>query len=383
MTMLKRTPLFETHRRLGGRLIEFGGWEMPVFYSSILDEHRAVRKAAGLFDVSHMGKVMVSGSGAETFLNQTLTNDVRKLAPGTGHYTLMCNERGGVIDDLYAYRLQEEEFLLIINASRADADWDWLQQQYDHSQVGGAIQLRNASGQYGIVALQGPAAADCMKTALGGGAISGCLVAEVTELKKNQAGVFLFNGTPIITARTGYTGEDGFEMVVPTESLVALWDRCMAVGHPFCVQPAGLGARDTLRTEMCYPLYGHELDEQTTPLEAGLGFFVNLEKEFVGRAVLAGQKAAGLTRRCVAFRMKEKAPPPRPLYAIWSPGGSGSKIGQVTSGTQSPSLGVGVGLGYVPSQFATPGTDLEIEIRNQRVPAVVTAKPLYRRPSPP
>ena len=379
--MLKRTPLFESHQKLNGRLIEFGGWEMPVQYSSIIDEHLAVRKAAGLFDVSHMGKVMVTGSGAAAFLNHTLTNDIRKLAPGQGKYTLMCNERGGVIDDLYAYRLADEEFLLIINASRIDADWDWLQQQCDIARVDGALQLKNASVQHGILALQGPRAAGCMTAALPGGSIRGTLVGDAVELKKNQAGVFLFNGVPLIAARTGYTGEDGFELVVPVEILVRLWDHLMSVGHPFCLQPVGLGARDTLRTEVCYPLYGHELDEQTTPIEAGVGFFVGLDKEFVGRDPLAAQKANGVARKCVAFKMTGKSAPPRPHYAICSPGPNGAKIGEVTSGTQSPSLGIGIGLGYVPPPFATAGTPLEIEIRGQRAPAVVVAKPIFRKPA--
>jgi aminomethyltransferase len=378
--MLKRTPLFERHQRLGGRLIEFGGWEMPVQYSSIIDEHHAVRRAAGLFDVSHMGKVLVSGSGAEAFLNHTLTNDLRKLAAGTGQYTLLCNEHGGVVDDLYAYRLAAEEFLLVINASRADADWDWLQQQYDRTPVQGAIQLKNVSAQHGILALQGPKAAECMRSALPGGSIRGALVAHATDLVKNQVGIFLFRGLPIIVARTGYTGEDGFEMIVPSEAAAPIWDHCLAVGHPFCLQPVGLGARDTLRTEACYPLYGHELDEQTTPIEAGLGFFVGLEKEFVGRGALAEQKAKGVRKKCVAFQMTGRSAPPRPHYAIWSPGSGGAKIGQVTSGTQSPTLGIGIGLGYVPPALAAPGTALEIEIRNQRAPAVVVAKPLYRKP---
>lgn len=379
--MLKRTPLFERHQQLAGRLIEFGGWEMPVQYSSIMDEHHAVRKAAGLFDVSHMGKVTVSGSGAEAFLNQTLTNDVRKLAPGHGQYTLMCNERGGVIDDLYAYRLQAQEFLLIINASRADTDWDWLQHQYDRTTVNGGIQLKNVSAQHGIIALQGPRAAECMKVALPGGSIDGVLVSEATELKKNQAGVFLFNAAPVIIARTGYTGEDGFEMVVPTETLVPLWDHLLAAGHPFCLQPAGLGARDTLRTEVCYPLYGHELDEQTTPVEAGLSFFVSFEKDFTGRSVLAEQKVKGVAKKCIAFKMTGKSAPPRPQYAICGPGATGAKIGTVVSGTQSPSLGIGIGIGYVPPQFASPGTEIGIEIRGQRAPAMVAAKPIYRKPA--
>ena len=379
--MLKRTSLFESHQKLNGRLIEFGGWEMPVQYSSIIDEHLAVRKAAGLFDVSHMGKVLVTGSGAAAFLNHTLTNDIRKLAPGLGQYTLMCNERGGVIDDLYAYRLAEEEFFLIINASRIDADWDWLQQQYDNAPVAGAIQLKNVSAQHGIIALQGPRAAACMTAALPGGSIRGTLVGDAVELKKNQAGVFLFNGVPLIVARTGYTGEDGFELVVPVEILVRVWDHLMAVGHQFCLQPVGLGARDTLRTEVCYPLYGHELDEQTTPIEAGVGFFVGLDKDFVGRALLTTQRAHGVTKKCVAFKMTSKSAPPRPHYAIYTPGPGGAKIGQVTSGTQSPSLGIGIGLGYVPTQFAASGTPLEIEIRGQRAPAVVVPKPIYRKPA--
>lgn len=379
--MSKRTPLFERHQKLGGRLIEFGGWEMPVQYSSIMDEHLAVRKAAGLFDVSHMGKVTVTGSGAEAFLNHTLTNDLRKLAPGQGQYTLMCNERGGVIDDLYAYRLADEEFLLIINASRADVDWDWLQQQYDAARVTGSIQMKNASGDYGIIAVQGPRAVDCVKASLSGGSIQGTLVSEASELKKNQVGVFLHNATPIIVARTGYTGEDGFEMVVPSDMLGTLWDRLLAEGHPFCLQPAGLGARDTLRTEACYPLYGHELDENTTPIEAGLGFFVALDKEFVGRGVLAEQKAAGVKKKCVAFKMTGKSAPPRPHYWIHSPGTQGARIGEVVSGTQSPSLGVGIGMGYVPPQLAAVGTQIEIEIRGQRAPAVVVQKPIYKKPA--
>jgi aminomethyltransferase len=379
--MLKRTPLFEAHRRLGGRLIEFGGWEMPVHYSSILEEHRAVRTAAGLFDVSHMGKVSASGSGAEAFLNHTLTNDVRKLTPGQGQYTLMCREDGGVIDDLYVYRLAADEFLLIINASRSEADWDWLQQQYDRSHGQGALQLKNVSPQHGILALQGPRAASCLQAALPGGSIRGQLVSQATELKKNQAGVFLFQGAPMVVARTGYTGEDGFEMVAPGECLVSLWDHCLAVGREHGLAPAGLGARDTLRTEMCYPLYGHELDEHTTPLEAGLGYFVALDKDFLGRGALAEQKARGLRRRCVAFKMKGPSPPPRPHYRVFAADQGETAVGQVTSGTQSPSLGLGIGLGYVSPALAAPGTLLHIEIRQQRAPAEVASKPLYRPPA--
>jgi aminomethyltransferase len=375
---LKRTPLFSAHQKLGGKLIEFGGWEMPVHYSSIIDEHHAVRKDAGIFDISHMGEVLVTGPGAEKFLNETLTNDVRKLAVGQGQYTLMCNERGGVVDDLYAYRLEAEKFLLIINASRIDADWDWLQARFDATKCDGAVELKNVSEQFAAVAVQGPRVAGFINEAISGGSIGGTFVGTASELKKNELGVFVFNGITIFAARTGYTGEDGFEIIAPAEHIETIWNKILAVGHAHCLQPAGLGARDTLRTEVCYPLYGHELDENTTPIEAGVGFFVALDKgEFVGRAVLAQQKAGGIDKKCVAFKMTGPAAPPRPTYAICAPGAS--RIGDVVSGTQSPSLGLGIGMGYVPPGFSKPDTVIEIEIRGRRFPAVVVKKPIYKK----
>src|ERR1041385_1693390 len=291
---LKRTPLFSAHQRLGGKLIEFGGWEMPVQYSSIVDEHLAVRRAAGIFDISHMGEICVSGPSAEAFLNNNLTNDLRKAAVGQGQYTLMCNERGGVVDDLYAYRLGEDEYLLIVNASRIDADWDWLQERYESGAIGGEIRIKNASEDFGAVAIQGPRVVEFINHVVPGGSIGGTFVTKASELKKNELGTFVFDAATIYLARTGYTGEEGFEIIAPAENIEAVWTRSLAVGHQRCLQPAGLGARDTLRTEVCYPLYGHELDENTTPLEAGLGYFVALEKpEFVGRAVLLDQKNRG------------------------------------------------------------------------------------------
>ena len=256
---------------------------MPVQYSSIVDEHLAVRKAAGIFDISHMGEVMVSGPGAEGFLNQILTNDLRKLAVGQGQYTLMCNERGGVMDDLYAYRLDSQEYLLIVNASRIEPDWDWLQAQLDKSQITNEIRLKNVSDQFGAVAIQGPRVAEFINACVPSGSLGGTSVGQASDLKKNQLGTFIFNGATIFVARTGYTGEDGFEIVAPAEMIESVWTKTLAAGHAYCLQPAGLGARDTLRTEVCYPLYGHELNEQTTPIEAGLGSFVALDKgEFVG-----------------------------------------------------------------------------------------------------
>jgi len=379
--MLKRTPLFAAHQRLGGRLIEFGGWEMPVQYSSIVDEHLAVRKAAGLFDISHMGELLLTGAGALEFLNHTLTNDLRKLGVGQGQYTLLCNQRGGVVDDLYAYRTRENEFLLVVNASRIEADQTWIQAQLAAWPKPQEIRFENASDRFGAVALQGPRAVEFIDSAFPGASVGGTRVARGSDLTKNQLGVFIFNGKEIYLARTGYTGEDGFEAIAPAETIEAVWDRILSVGHAFCLQPAGLGARDTLRTEVCYPLYGHELDEETTPIEAGLGSFVAMDKgDFVGRTVLAAQKASGVTKKCVAFKMAEKAPPPRPHYPIWSSGGDVAKVGEVVSGTQSPSLGIGIGMGYVPPALAKAGTALEIEIRGRRAPAVIVPKPIYRRP---
>jgi aminomethyltransferase len=380
--MLKRTPLFAAHQRLGGKLIEFGGWEMPVQYSSIMDEHLAVRKAGGLFDICHMGEVSVGGPGALDFLNHTLTNDVRKLAVGQGQYTLMCNERGGVIDDLYAYRVGEQEFLLIINASRIDDDVAWLEKQHAAWPQRAQVQLKNISEQTGAVALQGPRVREFIDQCFASPITGGAKVTKASELKKNEIAATNFGGQPIHIGCTGYTGEDGFEIVAPSGVIEEIWNRLLAAGHAHCLQPAGLGARDTLRTEACYPLYGHELNEQITPIEAGVGFFVALDKgEFVGRGVLAEQKAKGTTKKCVAFKMTDKSAPPRPHYAIWSTGAGAAKIGEVVSGTQSPTLSTGIGLGFVPTDFAKPGTPIEIEIRGKRSPAMVVPKPFYKRPA--
>ena len=378
---MKRTPLYAAHQRLGGKLIEFGGWEMPVQYTSITDEHLAVRKAAGLFDISHMGEIFIAGAGAEAFLNWTLTNDIRKLIAGQGHYTLMCNERGGVIDDLYAYRLTAQEYLLIINASRIDADVAWLEKQLAAFPRRNELQLQNTSDATGALAVQGPRVVEFIDSFCPGPSTGGTSVARLTDLRKNQIASFSYAGQPIWISRTGYTGEDGFEIVAPGQSIEAIWNQLLAAGQPHGLKPAGLGARDTLRTEVCYPLYGHELDENTTPIEAGLGFFVALDKgEFIGRSVLAEQKAKGPGKKLVAFKMTDRSAPPRPHYGIWSTGPGASKIGEVASGTQSPSLGIGIGMGYVPPQFAKADTPIEIEIRGRRAPAILVPKPIYRKP---
>jgi aminomethyltransferase len=377
---MKRTPLYPTHQKLGAKLIEFGGWEMPVQYTSIVDEHLAVRSAAGLFDISHMGELLVSGPAAESFLNEALTNDIRKLAPGQGQYTLCCNERGGVIDDLYAYRLAAAEYLLIVNASRIEADTGWLEKQVANFERRSQVTLRNTSDVTGALAVQGPKVAGFIDACFPGPSSSGTEVAKASELQKNQVGQFSFQGLPVWVSRTGYTGEDGFEVVAPADLIVAVWDKVQAAGQAHGVKPAGLGARDTLRTEVCYPLYGHELDEDTTPIEAGLGFFVALDKgEFTGRDKLAEQKSNGVKKKLVAFKMTDRCAPPRPHYPIWSTGPQPAKVGEVVTGTQSPSLGIGVGMGYVPPELSKPQTPITIEIRGKQSPAIVMAKPLYRK----
>jgi aminomethyltransferase len=380
MSTLKRTPLFAAHQKLGARLVEFGGWEMPVQYSSIIDEHLAVRKAGGIFDISHMGEVRFTGPGAAAFLNFLLTNDINKLAVGQGQYTLMCNERGGVVDDLYAYRLGTEEFLLVINASRIDPDVTWMQQQLSKWPGRADLRLKNESDQLSAVAIQGPRTPDVVDASVPGAATGGASVNRPSELKKNSVAIFDWKGKPIYVGRTGYTGEDGFEIIAPNELIEDVWMTVLAKGHAHCIQPAGLGARDTLRTEVCYPLYGHELDESTTPLEAGIGFFVSFEKgDFIGRSVLADQKKNGVQKKSVAFKMSDKSAPPRPHYPIWSVGPGSEKIGEVVSGTLSPSLNIGIGLGYVPTRFAAVGTPLEIEVRGRRFAASVVQKPILRK----
>jgi aminomethyltransferase len=373
--MLKRTTLFSAHQKLGAKLIDFGGWEMPVQYTSITDEHLAVRNAAGIFDISHMGEVTVSGAGAAEFLNRTLTNDIRKLKPGEGQYTLMCNERGGVIDDLYVYQLSDGVYFLIINASRTPDDVAWLQAQA--AKFPGELCLTDASHNYAAIAVQGPRVKEFINTVIPCASISAARVNAVTDLKKNQIGGFQCGRHCVMVSRTGYTGEDGFEIVGNDESIQQLWDKFLAVGQPYGLKPAGLGARDTLRTEVCYPLYGNELNEQTTPIEAGVGFFVSLDKgEFNGRSVLAEQKANGVKKKCIAFKMTEKSAPPRPHYPIWV---NGASVGEVVSGTQSPSLNLGIGMGYVPAELAKVDSKIEIEIRGKRYAAVIVKKPIYQK----
>jgi aminomethyltransferase len=332
----------------------FGGWEMPVQYTGILDEHAAVRERVGLFDISHMGEFIVAGPNAERVLNHLLTNDARRIEVGQAQYTLMCNQRGGVIDDLIVYRVEPTLYLLVVNAANIEKDFDWISRQ-----ALAPVVLENRSEAMGALALQGPNAPAVLPEAAAVGHF---------HIQRVRAA-----GTDCWVARTGYTGEDGFEIMCDAADTELLWHELIRRG----VHPCGLGARDTLRLEMCYPLNGSDMTEETTPLEAGLGRFVSFDKgEFIGRPVLMEQRDRGVARRLVAFRMTGKSPPPRQHYPILT---AGRKIGEVTSGTQSPTMGVGIGMGYVPASDAKIGAGIEVEIRGRTYPAIIEKKPLLKR----
>ena len=361
---LKRTPLYAAHLEWGAKMVPFGGWEMPVQYSGIIEEHTAVRERVGLFDISHMGEFLVAGPNAEAVLNELLTNDIRKIAVGQGQYTLLCNEAGGIIDDLIAYRVEPSVFLLIVNASNIEKDFTWMNASASKSAV-----FDNLSDKMAAVALQGPAAPKVLEAA-----------ATIPHFGVARLNVF---GKECWVARTGYTGEDGFEIVCDSADATALWSGLLERGRSSGIKPCGLGARDTLRLEMCYPLHGNDITEETTPIEAGLGKFVSFDKgNFIGRAKLAGQREDGAKRKLIAFKMTDKSPPPRPHYAIMTAGRHAratKKAGEITSGTPSPSLGVGIGMGYVEANTAQAGTQIEIEIRGKRFAAVIEKKPLLKR----
>ncbi|HMG06315.1 MAG TPA: glycine cleavage system aminomethyltransferase GcvT, partial [Chthoniobacterales bacterium] len=309
--------------------------------------------------------LVAKGTASAGWLNEMLTNNVEKLEVGSGQYTFLLNERGGIIDDLIVYRTAPEEFLLVVNASRADEDFAWLERHLAGAASG---QLKNRSADFGGVAIQGPRVVDLFHALLGD---------DVDLPARNHIAESKMDGMDLAIGRTGYTGEDGVEVFFSANDAANFWNTVLKKGEQFGIKPCGLGARDTLRLEMCYPLNGSDLSPEHNPIEAGLGFFVDLKKpEFVGREVLVQAKESGTTDRLVAFRMKGKGPPPRPHYPVWL---AGEQIGEATSGTLSPSLNQGIGMAYLPTQHARVGTEIEIEIRGQKFPAVVEKKPLYKK----
>jgi aminomethyltransferase len=344
---LRRTPLYEHHVALGARMVPFAGWEMPVQYEGVIPEHVAVRTDAGAFDVSHMGEVDVEGPRAEELLDGLLSNDVKRLEIGEAQYTLLPNERGGIVDDLIVYRLDRCRYLLIVNAGNREVAVEWLRER----EISGS-DVRDISDEYGLVAVQGPNALE--------------------KLGLDEARAFTFaegeiDGIACMINRTGYTGEKGVELMVMADEAGDLWERVLARG----VTPCGLGARDTLRLELCYPLHGNDITQDTDAISAGLGWVCALDKDFTGSDVLRQIKETGPVQRLAAFVMEEKAIPRQHMPI--------AEGGEVTSGTHSPMLDLGIGMGYVPSGLATPDTEITIDVRGKSRRAKIVKKPIYKR----
>ncbi len=368
---LKRTPLYDRHVALGAKMVPFAGFDMPVQYSGILDEHHAVRERAGLFDVSHMGEVRVTGPNAFAFVQNLVSNDVAKLVDGKALYTVMCRPDGGIVDDLLVYRMAENDYMLVINASNIDGDVAWMRQ---NNEMG--ADLVDVSEQIGLLALQGPASFDLLKAATGYDA-SGLAFYTFAQ---PEDGSFL-GLSEVIISRTGYTGEVGVEIYVNADDAGTVWDALMAHAGAFGMKPTGLGARDTLRLESGYCLYGNDITTETNPLEAGLGWITKLDaSEFVGKDVLTKIKADGAARKLVGFVVNERGIP-RNGYEILN--AAGEVIGVVTSGSQSPLLGKGIGMGYVANQpeYTAPGSILTVSQGRRTFEATVTKPPFHKNAS--
>lgn len=358
---MNQTPFFPLHEKLGAKIVDFAGWQMPIQYTTITQEHNAVRSACGLFDISHMGQVFVWGEDAEAYLQNLVTNDVRKATAGKGIYAHLLNDQGCVIDDIFIYRIEPDKFLVVINASRRDVDINWMR---DHKAGYNAI-ITEAPYAAGL-ALQGPNAVKLLEK----------FSPQVSSLKRFEVADLPFNDVTSLVARTGYTGEDGFELFAPAGHLLQIWDSLFSVGKNFGMLPCGLGARDTLRTEVAYPLYGHELDENHTPFEAGLDWVVKLEKgKFIGRDALMRQKNEGLKAKLYGFKVN--------AGGVARPGGiirhQGKDVGVVTSGTFSPTLNQAIGMTFLPIDLLKEGIELTIRQGTRELQAVTTKLPFYKK----
>lgn len=359
----RKTPLFEVYEKYGGKIIKFGGWEMPVQFSNIIEEHHTVRRAAGLFDVSHMGEISVTGPDAESFVQNLVTNNVKKMNDYQVQYNLMCYPNGGVVDDLLVYKYSSTKFMLVINAANIDKDYAWIVENKKNFDV----DIKNVSEHTAQLALQGPSAQDIMQ--------------KLTDYDLNSIKFFYFAQTKVadkdvIISRTGYTGEDGFEVYLKPEDAVEVWEMIMNIGKELGVKPIGLGARDTLRFEAVLPLYGHEISQDITPLEAGLGFFVKLDNDdFIGKDVLVKQKAEGLPRKLVGFEMIDRGIP-RSEFQVQK---DDEIIGFVTTGSYSPTLDKNIGLALIKTEYSELGTEIEIIRGKRTMKAKVIAKPFYKK----
>jgi aminomethyltransferase len=359
---MKRTPFFSLHQQAGAKIVPFGGFEMPVQYTSIMDEHKCVRERVGVFDVSHMGEFFVTGPGAGEFIQSVTVNDVTKLAPGAAQYSALCYDDGGIVDDLLVYMLGENSYMIVVNAANIQKDFDWLR-----SHCTDGVDLVDRSDSYGLLAVQGPKAEATLQP------LTPVALADIAYYHFAQGELA---GVPMIISRTGYTGEKGYELYFAPEHAEAIWKAVFDAGKEFGINPIGLGARDTLRLEMGFCLYGNDIDASTNPLEAGLGWITKLGKgEFVGKPALLKAKADGLKRKLVGLTFAEKVIP-RHGYPIEQ---NGTTVGAVTSGTFSPTLGAGLALGYVDAACAAPGTPLQVDIRGKRTAAVVAPIPFLKR----
>lgn len=369
MSELKRTPIYPEYESLGAKTVDFGGWEMPVQFEGIKQEHEATRTKAGLFDVSHMGEVTAKGPKAKEFLQKITTNDIDKLTPGRAHYTFLCYENGGTVDDLLVYMIGEDDYFLVINAGNTDKDFEWMVKNNDYS--ASEVELKNVSSDYVLLALQGPKAQEVLQT---------ITETDLSEIKffKFETDV-KFNGVDqgAIVSRTGYTGEDGFEVYINSASGIAAWNAILDAGKDAGVVPVGLGARDTLRFEAGLPLYGQELSQDITPIEAGLNFAVkvNVEADFIGKDVLKDQVENGTARKLVGIEMIDKGIP-RNGYEVFV---GDEEVGFVTSGTQSPTLDKNIGNVLIKVEHAVVGTELLIQVRKRQLKAVVVQTPFYKR----
>lgn len=367
MENLKKTPLNEAHRALGGKMVEFGGWDMPVQYSAgVIEEHLRTRTAAGLFDVSHMGEIWVEGADAISFVNRLTTNDVTKLVDGQAHYSALTNEAGGVVDDLLVYRFDVDKLLLVVNASTTDKDWDWIT-SHKRDEV---ITLTNASKDYCQIAVQGPKAL---------GILQQLTTTELAKIKYYHFTADKVDGVDAIISRTGYTGEDGFEVYASADKAAQLWQKLLDAGDYGAeggILPAGLAARNTLRLESAMSLYGHELADDISPLEANLGWICKLNKgEFTGREQLVKLKEEGLRRKLVGFEMTDRGIG-RDGYDVYV---NDEKVGVVTSGSPAPFLKKNIGLAFVPPELANIGQEIKIDVRGKHLAAQVVPTPFYKR----
>jgi len=364
MSELKRTPLYPVYKKYGAKTIDFGGWDLPVQFSSIKEEHEAVRTAAGLFDVSHMGEVEITGADSLAFIQKMTTNDASKLSDGQAQYTFMCYPDGGTVDDLLVYKKAENDYLLVINASNIEKDVEWLLHH-----VEGDVTVQNVSPEIALMALQGPSAEKVLD--------------KLTETDLSTIGFFRFDqdvkisGITTLVSRTGYTGEDGFEIYCKAEDAIRLWELILEAGKDDGVIPCGLGARDTLRFEANLPLYGQELSQDISPLEAGLGFAVKVDKavRFIGQEALRNQKATGVSRKLVGIEMIDRGIP-RTHYPVYV---GDEQVGEVTTGTQSPTLKKNIGLALIKAELAQMDAEVEVEIRGKRLKAKIVKTPFYKR----